>query len=98
MNKADRTEYKAVLKRDNNQCYYCGSNNIHIHHIIYRSLGGANIRQNMICLCKEHHDQVHARGKEATNELIEIMRGHYGMISKEDLKIKGRYSDYAIPN
>jgi hypothetical protein len=52
----------------------------------------------MICLCKDHHDQVHARGKEATNELIEIMRGHYGMISKEDLKIKGRYSDYAIPN
>lgn len=98
MNKADKIEYKAVLKRDNNQCVICNRSPVAIHHVLYRSLGGANIRQNMVCLCHSHHSYIHELGKVGMEKMLEYLRIHYGMIDRKDLKKKGKYSDYAIPN
>ena len=52
----------------------------------------------MVCLCRSCHEMCHQDEKKWRDELIERLRGHYGMIELDDLKKKGKYSDYAIPN
>ena len=89
--KEDKREYRAVRKRDRGVCRICGSPNVEIHHIVYRSLGGITHRKNMICLCKKHHMEYHARGKEGTEELLDKMRLHYGCIEKNDLKAQNKW-------
>lgn len=50
----------AVLERDGYRCAECGSeDNIQIHHIIYRSKGGADTIDNLKCLCAECHYKKH---------------------------------------
>ncbi|GAA0856694.1 RNA-guided endonuclease IscB [Aliiglaciecola litoralis] len=55
-----------ILHRDK---YTCRSgrkikhaNNLHVHHIVYRSQGGTNTPNNLITLCKLCHDDLH-KGK-----------------------------------
>ncbi len=61
-----------VLARDNHQCYRGASaslafrfNNkscskkLHVHHIVFRSDGGSDAPNNLITLCKRHHQQLH---------------------------------------
>ena len=52
-----------VLFRDNYSCQHCKGkskdSNLHVHHIIYRSQGGSNTTDNLICLCKTCHDKLH---------------------------------------
>lgn len=44
----------------NNMCVYCGtSQGLQMHHIIYRSHGGSDEDDNLICLCWRHHAAVH---------------------------------------
>ncbi len=53
---------KAVLHRDNYTCQCCGKKNcrLEVHHIKFRSDGGTDDEENLITLCKECHDGVHA--------------------------------------
>ena len=53
---------KAVLHRDKYTCQCCGKKNckLEVHHIIFKSRGGTNDEENLITLCKECHDGVHA--------------------------------------
>ena len=53
---------EAVLNRDNYTCQYCGKKHtrLEVHHIIFRSKGGADDENNLITLCKECHDAIHA--------------------------------------
>lgn len=53
---------KAVLHRDNYTCQYCGKKNcrLEVHHVKFRSNGGTDDEENLITLCKECHDGVHA--------------------------------------
>lgn len=52
----------AVLERDQHQCQVCGTtNNIEVHHVTFRSQGGAHALTNLVVLCWEHHMAVHAR-------------------------------------
>ena len=52
---------KAVFRRDNFQCCYCGkyqpedNNNFHPHHIIHKSQGGKNIESNLNSCCAFCH-------------------------------------------
>ena len=49
-----------VLARDGWRCQYCGSrNNLHVHHIVYRSEGGIDTSGNLVTLCLSCHDGVH---------------------------------------
>lgn len=57
-------EYKvlcrAVLDRDHWQCRNCKiRSQLHVHHIIFRSLGGDDSMENLITLCSSCHDGVH---------------------------------------
>lgn len=51
-----------VLARDGYKCQ-CGksdcSDQLHVHHIVFRSQGGSNTPPNLITLCKKHHDALH---------------------------------------
>lgn len=60
-------EYKAlcrrVMDRDGWRCRNprCGMrSNLHVHHIIYRSEMGVDESWNLIAICNECHDRVHA--------------------------------------
>ena len=51
-----------VLARDGYKCQ-CGksgcSEQLHVHHIVFRSQGGSDAPNNLITLCKKHHDALH---------------------------------------
>ena len=52
----------AILHRDNYTCQCCGKKNcrLEVHHIKFKSNGGTDDEENLITLCKECHDGVHA--------------------------------------
>ena len=51
----------ACLNRDNYTCKCCKTkkSTLHVHHIIYRSNGGADTLDNLITLCEECHKKLH---------------------------------------
>ena len=53
---------EAILHRDNYTCQCCGKKNcrLEVHHIKFKSNGGTDDEENLITLCKECHDGVHA--------------------------------------
>ena len=84
---------KKVIDRDKG-CIMCGSSRYHIHHIVYKSHGGDDIPENLILLCKTHHDLVHTNEKYYRDILLERQRGYYGMLEINDLKKKGKYANF----
>ena len=52
-----------ILSRDSHCCQKClgkkKDEKLHVHHIIFRSNGGANSPDNLITLCKTCHDNLH---------------------------------------
>ena len=52
---------EAILHRDNYTCQCCGKKHVRleVHHIIFRSLGGADDEKNLITLCEKCHKAVH---------------------------------------
>ena len=49
-----------VHQRDKWKCRCCGKReNLHAHHILYRSQGGLDETRNLITLCFTCHDKVH---------------------------------------
>lgn len=78
-------EYSAlcalVANRDEWKCKHCGfRNNLHVHHIIYRSQGGADEMSNLVTLCNACHEAVH-RGDLKITSTMEFER-------KEGWKLK----------
>ena len=53
---------ESILHRDNYTCQCCGKKNcrLEVHHIKFRRDGGTDDEENLITLCKECHDGVHA--------------------------------------
>jgi len=66
----------AVIASDGGKCRKCGiSNDLHVHHILYRSQGGKHLAENLITLCRECHDVVHSnKGKWQPACLILMVR------------------------
>jgi rubredoxin len=55
------TEKQAAFTRDKWKCRHCGiRNDLHPHHVQFRSHRGPDIRQNLLTLCCQCHDAVHA--------------------------------------
>lgn len=50
-----------VLERDGHVCRLCGvfAQVVHVHHIQYRSQGGADVPSNLVSLDWKCHDRVH---------------------------------------
>jgi len=58
-------EYKVLCRkvwdRDGWRCRRCKSrNNLHAHHVVWRSEGGRDETWNLLTLCQACHDQVHS--------------------------------------
>jgi 5-methylcytosine-specific restriction endonuclease McrA len=47
------------------------------HHITHRGAGGDDVEENLITLCRRHHDMVHL-GQISREELYEILKNRYG--------------------
>lgn len=63
-----------VLERDKNICRLCKTkDNLHLHHIIYRSQGGKHIESNLVTLCMWCHDTVHSNKNEWQPKLLEMI-------------------------
>lgn len=44
------------------RCYYCSStNNLTLHHLFRREMGGANEPENLLCVCRDCHDRIHRK-------------------------------------
>ena len=84
--KLNKKVRQAVLERDNGRCQRCGNIAVDEHHILYKSLGGDEKEENLICLCRSCHDQAHANGKEMFIELLELQRRRYPGLTRKDLK------------
>lgn len=51
---------RAGRERDGNRCQICGSkNHVEVHHIVDYQFGGAANVDNIIALCRKHHNDVH---------------------------------------
>lgn len=52
---------RAGRERDGNVCQICGSrDHVEGHHIIDYQFNGAAVVDNIITLCRKHHNDVHA--------------------------------------
>ena len=50
-----------LIKMEADECEISGvTNGIHLHHVVYRSHGGDDLRCNLVCLSEEIHTQYHA--------------------------------------
>lgn len=47
------------------------------HHIVHRGAGGDDVEENIITLCRKHHNEAHA-GKISKEELRAVLRRLYG--------------------
>jgi 5-methylcytosine-specific restriction endonuclease McrA len=53
-------------------CEYCGKPGNDIHHLTARSRGGKDEIENLMCLCRECHHEVHF-GTKIKNENLKIV-------------------------
>ena len=83
--------YQKVAERDNHECRICGNNQIQIHHIIFRSHGGKNTKENLITLCKHHHDKAHKNEREWRTRLLDMQSELYGTREESALKLKNKW-------
>lgn len=50
-----------LLKFENDECEITGVTvNLHLHHVIYKSHGGDDLRQNIVCMADWLHERYHA--------------------------------------
>ena|ERR1035437_9422216 len=87
-----REVYARVRERDQHRCQYpiemdargdtwrkCGvSNHTEAHHRRIRGQGGDDTMENLILLCKEHHDHCHANPAEASEMGLIVLDGDNG--------------------
>lgn len=49
-----------IFNRDTFRCRYCNyRNNLHVHHIVFRSEQGPDETWNLVTLCNDCHEAVH---------------------------------------
>ena len=72
----EKETYNQVYTRDGGRCRLCGNyNNLHLHHIIYRSESKLLINEvsNCIMLCGNCHRLVHSNKKKYQQILKELV-------------------------
>lgn len=66
-----------VRARDGNKCRWCGKQGVEVHHIHYRSEGGANEGSNLILLCDGCHRRAHSSKRVWKPILLATLWFHY---------------------
>jgi 5-methylcytosine-specific restriction endonuclease McrA len=80
MNFRPRTRIKdtallAALKLEHDCCEVTGeTHNLHLHHVVFKSHGGDDIRSNIVCLHQKLHDDYHAAKEEARYQVGRYIR------------------------
>lgn len=93
MTTKERNEYKKALKTWNSTCAMCNSRVVHLHHILGRR-NHLTVKENLIPLCRYHHlDVVHKNETYYAEILLELNRGKYGIIDRQDLKKKNKWEE-----
>lgn len=76
---ANSHEY--VLQRDEYMCQLCKKTQreLHVHHVIWESQGGADVPENLLTLCKQCHDKVHKKHEvnQQVKELFQSLKKRY---------------------
>lgn len=66
-------EYNEALRRNGETCFFCGSPNIEMHHVMPKGYSkeknGRGVWRNLRALCPEHH-----RGKQGVHQNKEMMK------------------------
>jgi hypothetical protein len=68
-----------VRDRDRHRCRWCGRTDqrTDLHHIRYRRGAVDDVADNLVLLCRDHHDFVHgranARGQTITKEIAQLV-------------------------
>ena len=76
----------AVWERDEHRCVYCGSPYaLPEAHYIPRSRGGLGIEQNILTLCRKHHDLYDHGRRELKEEMREYFKRY----------LEARYNDWS---
>lgn len=65
----------ACYERDQYKCRWCGRMNVGIdlHHVIYRSGGGQHVPDNLISLCRDHHNMAHSSKISYQQLLLDVL-------------------------
>lgn len=59
-----------LLKYEFDCCEVTGeTGDLHLHHVIFRSHGGDDIRANIVCMTRELHDRYHQHDPEALRQV-----------------------------
>lgn len=65
-----RATRRLVLSRDNHRCTECGeSQNLEVHHVVPRRLGGPDEPSNLVTLCSACHFRLHVTSQTQLGEL-----------------------------
>jgi len=78
----------AVLKRDGYRCVNCGQTGteLHVHHIISRSVGGTNDLSNLVTLCEKCHSIQDVKGHKLIQKRIDedLSEEHAGLVASNE--------------
>lgn len=85
MGRLDDPELKRrIFERDGRRCRWCGQTNAYIydiHHIRYRRSEQDDVPENLITLCRKHHDFVHQRiPKEEAQRILFMLVDSPGLL------------------
>lgn len=61
---------KAAADRDGNVCILCGRPATDVHHVTFRSQGGEDDINNVVCLCRACHEAAHGVNARRYRELF----------------------------
>lgn len=63
-----------VVASDGARCRACGTRqNLHVHHVRYRSEGGKHEKSNLVTLCLHCHDMVHSNKRLYQPALLRLV-------------------------
>lgn len=70
---------KKVHERDNGECIICHDIATDAHHVIPRSQLGKDDVNNVVCLCRYHHEMAHSEhAKELRAYFTAYLQAHKG--------------------
>jgi hypothetical protein len=71
------TSLLAALKLHYDECEITGETyDLHLHHVIFKSHGGDDLRGNIICISGDLHDQYHRGRSDARRRIADHVAAH----------------------
>lgn len=60
-----------LLHYEFDECALCGATGgLHLHHVLLRSRGGDDVRENLVPLCHQHHHEYHQGERQRLGEYL----------------------------